>query len=410
MKKLSIGILSDSPFICTGYSDQGKQLANLLIQNNFNVYYFAHCYTGQNLLPGTTLEDGRIFNFNIVGQAREPYFKDVISQYVKDFKIDVLVILLDTFMLYPWFMDLDLSPAKTIFWFPSDGGGALPLACESILRKINHPVSMAEFGQKQCKKVHNLDTDFIPHAVDVSLFKKLPDNERKLLRLKWGIDNKFVVGCVARNQGRKMLDRELKAFSIFAKNNPDAILLMHTDPQDSAQVFPMFEMIKRLGIENRVLFTGTKYYKGFDYRKMYEIYNLMDVFFLTTSGEGFGIPIVEAMACEVPCIVTDYTTTKELVIDNNAGLGIKLVGEEEGKYPDVHGSEVLDGTLTGSWMVERGVCSIYDAVMKLNMMKHFPDKMKEYGLNGRKAVLEKYNWNVTIKKWIDVLTKLGREY
>ncbi len=46
------------------------------------------------------------------------------------------------------FMNIDTSPAKTFFYFPSDGGGGLPIGCEAILKKINVPIAMAKFGQK----------------------------------------------------------------------------------------------------------------------------------------------------------------------------------------------------------------------------------------------------------------------
>ncbi|MCK5624966.1 glycosyltransferase family 4 protein [Candidatus Pacearchaeota archaeon] len=313
-------------------------------------------------------------------------------------------------MLYPWLLELDLSPAKTIFWFPSDGGGALPTGCEHILKKMNCPIAMAKFGQEQCKKVHNLDVHHIPHAVDVKNYFPLKKNERDELRKKWNLNDKFVIGVVARNQGRKMLDRTIKMMALYAKINPNAILLMHCDANDPAQVFPISQLINRYGIQNRVLFTGTTYFKGFDYKKMNDVYNLMDVFLLTTSGEGFGVPIIEAMACEVPVIATDYTTTGELVLDNNSGVGIDLVGTEIEENPRIHGDEILNGTLTGSWAVERGICDIKDGAKKLDYLFKNLDKRKEFGLNGRKAVLEKYDWNVTKKAWFDVINKLGGDY
>lgn len=46
---------------------------------------------------------------------------------------------------------------------------------------------------------------------------------------------------------------------------------------------------------------------------MVDIYNMMDVHALPTGGEGFGIPTVEAMACGVPNVITNYTTGYELV-------------------------------------------------------------------------------------------------
>jgi len=131
----------------------------------------------------------------------------------------------------------------------------------------------------------------------------------------------------------------LKSFKIFCKDKPNAVLLLHTDPDDQAQVFSMNNMIKRLQLNNRVIFTGATFHNPASYDKMREIYNLMDVFFLTTSGEGFGIPIIEAMSCKVPCVVTDYTTTQELLIEDGVcGIPVPISAE-----------------LTGSWNVERGI-------------------------------------------------------
>lgn len=410
MKRLNIAILSDSPFICTGYSDQAKNLGNILVERGHEVFYLAHVYTGQNLLPPVTFEDGRQLKFKILGQGREAYFKDLLPIYMKMYKIDVLVILLDTFMLYPWLPTLDLSPAKKIFWFPSDGGMGMPLGCEQILKFVDVPVAMAKFGQKQVKKKHNIECLHIPHAIETNNYFPLNAEDRNKLKTKWGFQNKFIVGTVARNQGRKMLDRTFKAFALFSQKNPDAVLFLHTDPEDAAQVFHMGEMIARYNLQNKIIFSGMRYYKGWDYKQMHEIYNLMDVFLLTTSGEGFGIPIIEAQACGIPVLITDYTTTHELVKETGGGLGIDLVGVDESENPEAHTSELIDGTITGSWNVERGICSIKDAAKKLQYLKDNPTIRKEMGEKGRLAILNNFTWQKVGNQWIDLVERVGGTY
>jgi glycosyltransferase involved in cell wall biosynthesis len=248
---------------------------------------------------------------------------------------------------------------------------------------------MAKFGQQQCKEYYNLDTEYIPHAVDTNIFYRLSEEERNKARHKWGFQDKFVVGVVARNQGRKMLDRTLKTFKIFCKDKQNAILFMHTDPYDRAGVFDMTAMIQREGLQNRVVFSGMNFFKGFDYKQMNEVYNIMDVFLLTTSGEGFGVPIIEAMACEVPVIATDYTTTPELVTEHNAGFGAKLAAE-----------------ITGSWNVERGVMDDNDCSDKLTILYKDRELCKTMGKNGRKAVDTYYSWDVVIEQWDKFFTEL----
>ncbi len=400
MKK-KIVILSDSPFIPTGYSNQGKLLANYLVKQGHEVHYLANAYNGTTI-SYAKLKDGTEFNYSIYGEMQPSYFANSMRALLTEIKPDKFFILLDSFMLYQsGFLNQDTSPAETFFWFPSDGGGGMPKDCEKILMKVNHAVAMARFGQKQVKDYYNLDVKHIPHGCEPDRFYKLTDEERNQLRAKYRLQNKFVIGVVARNQPRKYLDRSLKAMKLNCDKIPNAILFLHMDPNDMAgQIFNLESMVKKLGLENRVLFSGMQAHKGFDWSQMNEVYNLMDIFLLTTSGEGFGIPIIEAMSCQVPVLATDYTTTPELVLENKSGLGIKLSGvetinmfNENSKDYDV---KAFNGTLTGSWEVERGMCDVEDCAKKIIWMYEHPEECKVMGENGRKAVLEKYDFNKLI--------------
>jgi glycosyltransferase involved in cell wall biosynthesis len=144
---------------------------------------------------------------------------------------------------------------------------------------------------------------------------------------------------------------------------------------------------------------------------MNEVYNVMDCFLLTTSGEGWGIPIIEAMSCEVPVIVTDYTTTQEIVKDHNAGLGIKLSGVEEISGEDFfknqkeYDKNVMNGTIMGSWMVERGICDIKDCINKVEYIYKNPKIAEAMGKCGRKAVIEEYDFDKNTAKPFEDLFK-----
>lgn len=383
--------LSDSPLTVTGFATISWNICNKLVEAGHEVFFIAHNYAGQPIPPGLTLQDGTKLNFTILSGGPKPYGMDMIIPYLRKYKPEVFGVLLDTFMLFPWFMNLDLAPAKTIFYFPSDGGGGLPLQCENILKKVHYPVAMAKFGQQQCKDIHNLYTRYIPHAIDTKIYYPLTQEEIKKIKQQWGLENKFIVGVVARNQGRKMLDRTIKSFAIFCKNHPDAMLFMHTDPFDMAAPFNMVELISRYKLQNRVIFSGMKFYDGFDYKKMNEVYNIMDVFFLTTSGEGFGVPIIEAMACEIPVVATDYTTTQELIVEEGVcGIPAKLSSE-----------------LTGSWNVERGIMDDNAGAEALETLYQNPELRKQMGKIGREKVNKFYNWDVVGKQWNDLIKEIG---
>ena len=363
---------------------------NGLSDNGYSCTYLAHNYLGQNIPPNPSmLQDGTPFNFNLYGSGRQPYCQDIIVPLIRKIKPDFFGILLDCFMTYPWFLDLDLAPAISYFYFPSDGGGGLPDDCEKILRKVNIPIAMSKFAQQQAKEVHKINSEYIPHGTDTNNFYKLSDEKRLELRKKWGLQDKFIIGIVARNQPRKMLDRTIKIAKAICKKHDDIMFFMHCDPLDPAAPFHLIKLINRYQLENRFLFSGMKYYDGFSYKQLNEVYNLFDVYLSTSSGEGFGICTIEAMACQVPIVITDYTTTKELVIDNGQCGEVVKVSTE----------------VTGNWMVERAIMDDTHCVEQIDKIYKDINLRNRYGEVGRKKVKKYYSWEKIIPQWDSLFKK-----
>lgn len=386
----------------TGYSTISRNICNAL-SDEFEVHYEAHNYLGQSIPPGLRLQDGFTFKFTLWGAGREQYCKDVTPGRIQSLKAEVHIILLDTFMVYPWFLDMNYAPAKTIFYFPSDGGGGLPLGCDQVLRHCDLSVAMSRFAQQQAKELYNIDAEYIPHAIDSGHYRPLSDREKEQARreftvllyngqaIKGFLLGKFVVGVVARNQPRKMLDRTIKSFALFCRDKPDAVMFFHSDMLDPAAGIDLRELIVRYHLENRVVFSPMKAFENFEYKEMNKVYNVMDIFFLTTSGEGFGVPTIEAMSCELPIVITDYTTTKELIVDDGlCGIPVPLEGE-----------------VTGGWNVERGLMDIKAGATALTELYLNPMLRHHYGMVGREKVLKYYTWDAVIPLWKNLLRRLS---
>ena len=117
MKKLKIMVLSDSPTLQTGYSNQSKLLCRYLRKKGHEIHYLANAYNGTTL-DYIRLPDGTEFDYKIYGEMTPSYFMNTIEERLKTIRPDILFILLDTFMLFPHLLNKDLSPAKSVFWFP----------------------------------------------------------------------------------------------------------------------------------------------------------------------------------------------------------------------------------------------------------------------------------------------------
>jgi glycosyltransferase involved in cell wall biosynthesis len=133
--------------------------------------------------------------------------------------------------------------------------------------------------------------------------------------------DRFVVGMNAANKSggiihRKAFGENLMAFAMFCKKHPEAILYIHTDPV-SGHGWNLMALGETLGIpaDNMAFVDPVSYRFGMSQEDLAGIYSSMDVLLATSYGEGFGVPTIEAQACGVPVIVSDFAASPELVGD-----------------------------------------------------------------------------------------------
>jgi glycosyltransferase involved in cell wall biosynthesis len=226
----------------------------------------------------------------------------------------------------------------------------------------------------------------IYHGVDRRVFRPLPDREE--VRRRHRLDGKFVVGCVARNQPRKMLPTLLAGFARFARDRHDAMLYLHTDPDDIG--WDVLDLLRRHGIAERTAISRhARVDRGVPPAKLNEIYNLFDVFALPTAAEGFGLPIVEAMAAGVPVAVTDHSACTELV----SGRGELLA---------------VDRLLTiGRYNLEQAIVDereVADALARLYAEPELRARHRRAGLE----FVERLDWDRIVGEWEELLQRRVR--
>jgi glycosyltransferase involved in cell wall biosynthesis len=206
---------------------------------------------------------------------------------------------------------------KSIVYFPIDSEPRLNDL--KILPFFDEVVTYTEYAKNVMKPLIS-ETQFkkikvIPHGCDTTNFFPLNDFEKsKIKEEKFGAD-KFVFGSVNRNSARKDLASLIIGFAIFKhKNQADAILYLHCNPLDKAGI-NVYRLCERVGLEvgkDVIVPTDFNENNGVSESELNKIYNSFDCFITTTTAEGWGLTITEAMATKTLVICPKHTSLAEI--------------------------------------------------------------------------------------------------
>lgn len=124
--------------------------------------------------------------------------------------------------------------------------------------------------------------------------------------------NGFLVLYVGRIVAHKRIEDLMDAFKIVHKKIPSAkLMIVGTGPMRQE----LENYASHIGIEEYTRFTG--YVSD---KKKYRMMKKADVLVLPSVMEGFGLVLIEAMACGTPVIAVDLGGPKEVVTDNKTGF------------------------------------------------------------------------------------------
>jgi glycosyltransferase involved in cell wall biosynthesis len=250
------------------------------------------------------------------------------------------------------FQNAGIAQFHNAVWAPVDHKPVPPPVLRYFTDFNGMPIAMSKFGQEEFAHA-GLEALYIPHGIDPVYEPKSQVEAREAMGIP---ADAFVVGMNAHNKGgelhRKGYSQAFQAFSKFAKE--DCILYVQAESHGHSSGWDLERYAQALGI--KVKFADQFQYRlgGVPPEAMPHLYSAFDVFLNPAYGEGFGIPIVEAQACGVPVIVTDWTSMPELVGDGWVIDGIPMWHESQGafwKIPDIGG---IVGALEDCYARSRG--------------------------------------------------------
>jgi glycosyltransferase involved in cell wall biosynthesis len=146
----------------------------------------------------------------------------------------------------------------------------------------------------------------IPNGIDTTRFSPEAGGKIKY-RSKWGIaPDALVIGLVGRIDPMKDHPSFLRAAAILAQTRSDARFVCIGGGPDN-YVSELRGLARELGLEDKVVWTGI-------IDDMPSAYRALDICCSSSAfGEGTPNCVAEAMACGVPCVVTDVGDSRAVV-------------------------------------------------------------------------------------------------
>lgn len=252
---------------------------------------------------------------------------------------------------------------------------------------------------EMCSENYPDKTSFIPHAIPQNIFFRLPEDlvrQEKSRILGKEREDHFVCLWMNRNCKRKRPGDVLYSWKLFLDklddDNKDVVLVMHTDPNDSAGP-DLIKISLMLGIEDNIAFSTEK----LDFKFINILHNMSDVTLNISFNEGFGLTTLESMQTGTPIIATTTGGLTRQVIDYRDGSenGIAL-------EPDVLS---INGTQEVPYIFEEYVSCEKVADALLNFYNYSPEHKKDLSRKVENYVKEEFNHQKTIDLWHESFKK-----
>jgi len=434
-KKLKVLMVSEASFLSSGFGTYTREiLKRLHSTNKYHIAEFA-CYGKVNdpkdkdihwryYANAVNPDDPRAKEYN--SSMENQFGRWRFERVLLDFKPDVVIDVRDYWMnSYQQF-----SPLRPYFhWILMPTVDSAPQQEEWIDTFLHADAifTYSDFGRDTVADQSNGRVKYIDTAspgVDLQCFH--PIQQRQEVKKLLGVEDKFVIGSVMRNQKRKLVPELFAAFKQLLnethESDPETAkklyLHVHTSFPDAGWDIP--QLLKEYEVGNRVLFTyackncgfyrpmlfqhpvahcpkcGNKSLQmpnvsnGLPSKDLNVVMNTFDLYVQYAICEGFGMPQVEAGAAGVPVMSVDYSAMND-VVHKLKGYPIKVnqyFKEMETRairvYPDNN-----------------------DFVRIVRDYLKLPDMLKQQKRHETRQLVEKYyNWDDIAKKWENYLDNI----
>lgn len=181
------------------------------------------------------------------------------------------------------------------------------------LKKAEKVITVSNYSKNDLVKLYKADPNKISviyNGYNRFLFKKIDDQAKVMNVLeKYGVNGPYLF-YVGRIEMKKNIPKLIEAFSILKQNNKDMDHKLVLSGKASYGYDEANYTIHEFGLADDVVMTGWVEEDDLPY-----FYNGATAFIFPSNYEGFGIPLLQAMACGTPIITSCSTSIPEVVGD-----------------------------------------------------------------------------------------------
>lgn len=178
----------------------------------------------------------------------------------------------------------------------------------NTVRRADYIITVSESSKRDIIKYLNVDEHKIQvvySGVDEIYNKQLDINEIDIVKKKYNIEGEYLL-YLGTLEPRKNIETIIKAYNLFIKSNKDKIKLVLAGKKGWSYD-SIFKLVNEFQIEDKVIFTDYV-----DDEDKPALYQGAEVFLFPSLYEGFGIPVVEAMASRTPVITSNSSSLPEV--------------------------------------------------------------------------------------------------
>ena len=359
---------------------------------------------GQRIWPSTFHGDSHGGNFS--NAAIDGSFW---KQFGEEWKPDAVLVIADVSGLMGHIGPKGVTPtwkSVPVFHYCPIEGDNLSIGWRGLWNDV-HPVAMSRYGADIIEQHIGRPVPMIYHGVDTVAYHPVSFanpirfdgstlTTREACKAKFGIpaDRKVILRS-DRLVERKFYDVFFRALPPILDAVPEADVVVHCSPVDGG--LSMYEEIGRMSPEYlpRLRLTNAhSTFRGLPVEGMAALMNAADVYLSTTGGEGFGLNLAEAMACETPVVVTDWAADREVV--GPGGYVVPPLIDQYGEPVRYHSiSYGMD------WAVPDPRAFVAPTVELLTRKS----RRQEMGRAGRKHVTESFSWDEAAASFLGLFTE-----